>query len=120
MTQDKSGSIDEQVDRVAKAGWLAVGLSQLDLAEVFDTAIHQRDDGGSTGMSSSRLSKIARVLDVPVHSDGRSPGDTKLEGRNPSSVGSFGSLHSLLALSLLQAFNELTDQRAKIVLVQIA
>jgi transcriptional regulator with XRE-family HTH domain len=94
-----SDGTDRHIDQLVKARWLAIGLSQTNLAEVLDAAFQQKlkDDNGSNAVDAGDLTQIAQALDIPV-----------------------GSLQSLLALRLLRAFQELTDQRTKEVLVQLA
>jgi|SRR5664279_5051022 len=110
MTENTS---DGQIDRLVKARWLAVGLSQSDLAEVLGAAI--RPAGDHDGLDSSRLTEIAAALELPtdlLDHDGaalrRAPGQE------------FGPLQALLDLRLLRAFRNLEDLRTKRLLVQLA
>jgi transcriptional regulator with XRE-family HTH domain len=112
MTGD---GIDERMERLLKAGWLAIGLSQTDLAEVLDT-FQQAQKDGSNEVDSGRLIQVAEALDIPVDSILGRPGQEEQD--LPAKT--LGSLQSLLALRLLRAFQELTDQRTKEVLVQLA
>jgi len=64
MTGD---GIDERMERLLKAGWLAIGLSQTDLAEVLDT-FQQAQKDGSNEVDSGRLIQVAEALDIPVDS----------------------------------------------------
>jgi transcriptional regulator with XRE-family HTH domain len=118
MTQQESNVIDGHIDEIVKAKWLAMGLSQSDLAEVLGQI--QNDDKASNGTSAGRLMQIAEALNVPVTFFHRQPGTTGQEERDLSSIAPLDSLQSLLALRLLQAFHELTDQGAREVLVQLA
>jgi hypothetical protein len=108
---------DGQMDRLLKARWLAVGLSQSDLVEVLGAAIMPagEDDGRSGGLDPSRMTEIAAALELPVdplEHDGaasrRSPGQQ------------FDPLQALQDLRLLRAFRNLEDLRTRRLLVQLA
>jgi transcriptional regulator with XRE-family HTH domain len=108
---------DGQIDRLVKARWLAIGLSQSDLAEVLGAAIRPLDeDGGrSDGLDSSRLAEIAEALELPVDllgHDGAAP--------RHAPEHEFEPLQALLDLRLLRAFRDLRDLRTKRLLVQLA
>jgi transcriptional regulator with XRE-family HTH domain len=111
--------IDAQIDQLVKARWLAIGLSQTDLAEVLGAASQQnRKDGNrSNGVDAGRLMQVAESLDIPIASVPTGAGQ---EGRSLSSVDTLNSLQPLLELRLLRAFNELQDQRTKQTLVHLA
>jgi transcriptional regulator with XRE-family HTH domain len=118
-----TNATDQHIDRLLKARWLAIGLSQSDLAEVLDAAFKQtqKDANGSNGADTSRLMQIAEALDIPVDFFcGQVAVRTSQEEQNPSSAETFGSLHSLLELRLLRAFHELSEQRTKRLLVHLA
>jgi transcriptional regulator with XRE-family HTH domain len=115
MTGD---GINERMDRLVKARWLAIGLSQTDLAEVLDT-FQQVQKDGSNEVDAGRLIQVAEALDIPVDSIHSSTVRTRQE-EQALPAKTLGSLQSLLALRLLRAFQELTDQRTKEVLVQLA
>jgi transcriptional regulator with XRE-family HTH domain len=113
---------DGQIDQLVKARWLAIGLSQTDLAEVLDAAFKQaqRDSNGSNDGSTARLMQVAAALDIPLDFF-RSPAVKTRPGEpEPSCPGTFGSLHALLELRLLRAFQELRDHRTKRMLVHLA
>ena len=108
---------DGQMDRLVKAQWLAIGLSQSDLAEVLGAAIRpEGEDGARSGSAdSARMAEIAEALELPaglLARDGaatlRSPG----QGLDP--------MQALLDLRLLRAFRDLQDLRTKRLLVQLA
>jgi transcriptional regulator with XRE-family HTH domain len=114
---------DGQIDRLVKARWLAIGLSQTDLADVLGAAFDQarRDGSKLNGADASRLMQVAEALDIPVelfHSHaGMEPDepDAALAERD-----SINSLQSLLELRLLRAFHELRDHRTRRTLVYLA
>jgi len=109
---------DGHIDRLVKAGWLAIGVSQSDLAEVLDAAFQpgQNDGNGSNGTDANRLLQVAEALDF-LH--GHAVG---VEQREPDGLlaQNASSLQSLLELRLLRAFNELSDHRTKRMLVHLA
>ena len=115
------GGIDGPLDQLVKARWLAIGLSQTDLAEVLGAASSQtlKDDSGADGADARRLMQVAEELDIPMdlfHSPALGAGpngsDHSAEPR--------GSLQSLLELRLLRAFHELRDHRTKRMLIRLA
>jgi hypothetical protein len=110
------GGTDGRVDQLVKAGWLAIGLSPTDLAEVLGTAFQQtqKDGNGSSGVDAGRLTQVAEALDIPA--------DFRTGPQEPefSSAQGFGVLQSLLELRLLRAFHELDDRRTKQALVHLA
>jgi transcriptional regulator with XRE-family HTH domain len=114
---------DGQIDQLVKAGWLAIGLSQADLAEVLDVALQQppEDGNGPNGIDRARLMQIAEALGIPFelfcHRRPASAGQQ--EGELASAPG-LDSLQSFLGLRLLRAFYELRDHRTKRMLVHLA
>ena len=121
MTQKEGNATDDgQIDQIIKARWLAIGLSETDLAEVLGLASRQNDDNGANETGTERLVQIAAALDVPVDVLFHRPGKTQQNGWELSSLSPFTPLQSLLALRLLRAFHALTDQGAKEVVVQLA
>ena len=109
---------DGHIDRLVKARWLAIGVSQSDLAEVLDAAFQQgqNDGNGSNGTDANRLLQVAEALDF-LHGHAVS-----VEQREPDGLlaQNASSLQSLLELRLLRAFNELSDNRTKRMLVHLA
>jgi transcriptional regulator with XRE-family HTH domain len=107
------------IDRLVKARWLAIGLSQTDLAEVLDAASQQtqKDSSEPPGVDARRLLQVAEALDISlncVHAVKTEPEPA------PPSTQDINSLQSLLELRLLRAFHELRDDRAKRMLVHLA
>ena len=116
MTQTEENAIDGQIDQIIKARWLAIGLSETDLAEVLGLASQPDDDNAANETGAGRLVQIAEALDVPVDVLFHRPGKSQPNG----SLSPFTPLQSLLALRLLRAFHALTDQGTKEVVVQLA
>jgi transcriptional regulator with XRE-family HTH domain len=113
-----NGPTDGHIDQLVKARWLAIGLSQTDLAEVLDATFQQTADGnGSNGVDTDRLMQVAEALEIPADFF---YGKTIRTEQEASSAQCAGSLQSVLALRLMRAFQDLTDQRTKEVLVQLA
>jgi transcriptional regulator with XRE-family HTH domain len=113
---------DGRIDQLVKARWLAIGLSQTDLAEVLDAAFKQaqRDGNGSSDGGAARLMQVAAALDIPLDFFRSHAVKTRPEEPDPSCPETFGSLHALLELRLLRAFQELRDHRTKRMLVHLA
>ena len=114
--------IDGNIERLVKAGWLAIGLSQTDLAEVLGAAFqpNRKDGNGSNGVDAGRLMQVAEALDIPLDLFGSHAVKTKAEEPDLSAPGPSGSLNSLLELRLLRAFHELRDHPTKRMLVHLA
>jgi transcriptional regulator with XRE-family HTH domain len=117
-----NNATDGHIDQLVKARWLAIGLSQSDLAEVLDAAFKQtqRDGNGSNDGGAGRLMQVAEALDIPLDFFHSHAVKTDQEEPDLSSPETFGSLHSLLELRLLRAFHELRDHRTKRMLVHLA
>jgi transcriptional regulator with XRE-family HTH domain len=115
-------STDGQIDQLVKAGWLAIGLSQTDLAEVLDAAFQQPPEhgNGSNGVDRARLMQIAEALDIPFDFRQRQPATPEQPDRDLAPAPGLDSLQSFLGLRLLQAFCELRDHRTKRMLVHLA
>ena len=115
------GGIDGPLDQLVKARWLAIGLSQTDLAEVLGAASSQtqKDDSGADGADTRRLMQVAEELDITMdffHSPALGAGPNGSDhSADPRS-----SLQSLLELRLLRAFHELRDHRTKRMLIRLA
>jgi transcriptional regulator with XRE-family HTH domain len=116
------GETDGHIERLVKARWLAIGLSQADLAEVLDAAFRQtrKDGNGSNGVDAGRLMQVAEALDIPPDLFRGHAVKTAAEETDLLSGEAAISLHSLFELRLLRAFHELKDQRTKRMLVHLA
>jgi transcriptional regulator with XRE-family HTH domain len=114
MTGDTS---EGHLDQLVKARWLAIGLSQSDLAEVLGAAIkYTSADGDASRAAAGRLMQIAGALGFSPNFV-RSSAET---GQEHSPEQSSVSLQSLLDLRLLRAFRELQDHRSKRMLIHLA
>ena len=113
---------DGHIDQLVRARWLAIGLSQTDLAEVLDAAFRQtrKDGNGSNGADAGRLMQVAEALDIPLDLFRSEAVKTAEEETDLSSGEAAMSLQSLFELRLLRAFHELRDQRTKRMLVHLA
>ena len=109
---------DGHIDRLVKARWLAIGVSQSDLAEVLDAAFQQAQNDGnvSNGVDANRLLQVAEALDF-LHGHAVNIEQREADGLLAQNA---GSLQSLLELRLLRAFNELSDHRTRRMLVHLA
>jgi transcriptional regulator with XRE-family HTH domain len=115
------GATDSRVDQFVKARWLAIGLSQTDLAEVLGGTFQQtpEDGNGSNGIDADRLMQVAEALQVPVDLLYSQAIGTERDAQDLSSA-QRNSLQSVLALRLLRAFRDMTDLRTKEVLILLA
>ena len=128
---------DAQIDRLVKAGWLKMGLSPNDLAEVFDAVLQPRtrQDRDEGQVDADRLTAIGHALEMPIDTvrhKGRGtsqPDAGQPEARQPEtgqpSAGSAPvdlslSMLSLLELRLLRAFCQLQDPRTRRLLIHLA
>jgi len=112
---------EAHLDQLVKARWLAIGLSQTDLAEVLDAAFKQTQrDGTGSNDGAGRLMQVAEALDIPLDFFGSHAVKTKAEEPDLSAPETSGSLNSLLELRLLRAFHELRDHPTKRMLVHLA
>jgi hypothetical protein len=116
-----SKSTDGQIDQLVKARWLALGLSQSDLAEVLAGALEpaHKDGSGSDCVDKDRLMQVADALEIPIDFSAGAAVRAKPERRGSSSL-PFNSSHSLLELRLLRAFHEVEDHRTKRMLIHLA
>ncbi len=112
---------DGQIDRLVKARWMAIGVSQSDLAEVLGAALQQaqQDANGSEEVLAGRLMQVAEALDIPIELF-RNHADPAERRKSDAASQHAGSVQSLLELRLLLAFNELRDDRTKRMLVHLA
>jgi transcriptional regulator with XRE-family HTH domain len=107
-----------RIDQLVKARWLALGLSQTDLAEILNAALEpaHKDGNGSDYVDKGRLMQVADALEIPIDfSAARAEPE-----RESLSSHSFNSSHSLLELRLLRAFHELQDPRTRRMLIHLA
>ena len=111
-----SKSTDGQIDQLVKARWLALGLSQDDLAEVLAGQPTPKTNNGSRRISVGRLMQVADALGVSHDLfEGLSP-STKPQSGNANA----DTMQALLELRLLRVFRELQDNNTKRMLIQLA
>ncbi len=133
-----SGSTsDRQLDRLVKAGWLKIGLSQDDLAEVLDAVLRPlvRDDGEAGHIGVDRLAEIGHAIGIPLDIfRPKGPGTeqprteqprteqsrTEQPGTEQPALYPVDLSLSLLELRLLRAFCQLRDHRTKRLLIHLA
>ena len=108
-----SNSTDAQIDQLLKARWLALGLSQKDLAEVLQPEAKTRN--GSRRPDVARLMQVADALGVS-HDLFQGLTLRKVEDVDADNA----AMQALLELRLLRVFRELADHNAKQMLIQLA
>jgi hypothetical protein len=133
---------DAQIDRLVKAGWLKMGLSPNDLAEMFDAVLQPRtrQDRDEGQVDADRLTAIGHALEMPIDTvrhkgrgtsqpDAGQPEAGQPEAGQPEAgqpgAGSAPvdlslSMLSLLELRLLRAFCQLQDPRTRRLLIHLA
>lgn len=99
--------VGERIQALRKAK----GLSQTALGKAVGVTFQQiqKYENGLNRVGASRLSDIARILEVPVSAllDGDDGGDVE------ERVEAFGFLHTYGAVDLLRAFNAIDDDRTR-------
>jgi hypothetical protein len=113
---------DGQTDRLIRARWREIGLSQADLATLLDAAFQPPATDGDrpAGPDAGRLAQVAAALGMPAHFGRDNLAAGSREKLAPSSAEGLGPQQSLLELRLLRAFSELRDPRARCMLVYLA
>lgn len=109
----KSG--DGPIDQIVKARWLAIGLSQDDLAEVLGAVGQAKTGNGSRRPDARRLMQVADALGLS-HDLFQGLTLRKVEDHNADNA----AMQALLELRLLRVFRELHDHSAKRMLIQLA
>jgi|KBSMisStandDraft_5_1062788.scaffolds.fasta_scaffold33296_3 transcriptional regulator with XRE-family HTH domain len=116
-----SKSTDGQIDQLVKAKWLALGLSQSDLAEVLGASAQQAPKGanGSIRIDAGRLMQVADALGVSPdlfsgHASAAKPQRAESFAADPA------TMQALLELRLLRVFREVQDHNTKRVLIHLA
>jgi transcriptional regulator with XRE-family HTH domain len=110
-----SNSTEGPIDQLVKARWLALGLSQKDLAEVLQPAA--RAANGSGRPDAGRLMQVADALGVSHELfQGLAPAARKAESFGTDSE----TMQTLLELRLLRVFRELQDHNTRRMLIQLA
>ncbi|MBR1197134.1 helix-turn-helix transcriptional regulator [Bradyrhizobium sp. AUGA SZCCT0240] len=114
-----SKSTDGQIDQLVKARWLALGLSQNDLAEVLAGQPTPKANNGSGRVSVGRLMQVADALGVSHDLfEGLSPSTRPQKPQSGNA--SADTMQALLELRLLRVFRELQDNNTKRMLIQLA
>jgi transcriptional regulator with XRE-family HTH domain len=114
---------DGHIDRLVKEGWLRIGLSQSDLAEVLDAALRQSPKQDGAGRNDiDRLMQIGQALDMSIdvlrHQDEKTETEPLVTSVLPADLPH--SVLSLLELRLLRAFCQLRDYRTRRLLIELA
>jgi transcriptional regulator with XRE-family HTH domain len=114
-----SNSTDGQIDQLVKARWLALGLSQKDLAEVLGARGQpaSKTANGSRRPDVERLMQVADALGV---SHDLFQGLTTTLRKVEDCEADNAAMQALLELRLLRVFRELADHSAKQMLIQLA
>jgi transcriptional regulator with XRE-family HTH domain len=110
---------DGQIDQLVKARWLALGLSQDDLAEVLGARGQPapKPGNGAGRADAGRLMQVAEALGVSHDLfQGLAPAPRKPD----CATGESDAMQALLELRLLRLFRELRDHNAKRMLIQLA
>jgi len=114
-----SGKSTDGLDQLVKARWLALGLSQNDLAEVLGAPGQPapKPTNGSARADVGRLMQVADALGVSHDLfQGLAPASRKPD----CSTSESDTVQALLELRLLRLFRELEDHNAKRMLIQLA
>ena len=114
-----SGKSTDGLDQLVKARWLALGLSQNDLAEVLGAPGQPapKPTNGSARADVGRLMQVADALGVSHDLfQGLAPALRKPD----CSTSESDTVQALLELRLLRLFRELEDHNAKRMLIQLA
>jgi hypothetical protein len=118
---------DAQIDRLVKAGWLKMGLSPNDLADVLDAVLQPRtrQNTDEDRVGADRLTEIGHALEMPIDAvrpKGPATGqpDAGQAEAALSPVDLSLSVLSLLELRLLRAFCQLQDPRTRRLLIHLA
>jgi hypothetical protein len=123
---------DAQIDRLVKAGWLKMGLSPNDLAEMFDAVLQPRtrQDRDEGQVDADRLTAIGHALEMPIDTVRHKGRGTSQPDAGQPEAGQPGagsapvdlslSMLSLLELRLLRAFCQLQDPRTRRLLIHLA
>ena len=114
-----SNSTDGQIDQLLKARWLALGLSQDDLAEVLG-ALSQRAPKPGNGAGHADVGRLMQVADALGVSHDLFQGLSPAAHRPDRSPAEAETMQALLELRLLRLFRELRDHNAKRMLIQLA
>jgi transcriptional regulator with XRE-family HTH domain len=118
LSQAMSKSSDGHIDELVKAKWLALGLSQADLAEVLGAAPALKKADGSDGVELARVMHLADALGISPDLFNGHANRARRTKQEPSPARD-ESLQSLLELRLLRVFRELQDNNTKRMLIEL-
>ena len=107
----------QQIDQLVKARWLAIGLSQHDLAEVLGAPAQGAPKNTNGRVSAGRLMQVADALGV---SHDLFQGLSRSTTPPQSGTANSDTVQALIELRLLRVFRELQDNNTKRVLIQLA
>ena len=112
-----SNSTDGHIEQLVKARWLALGLSQSDLAEILGAPGQpaSKTTNGSRRPDVGRLMQVADALGVS-HDLFQGLTLRKVEDVDADNA----AMQALLELRLLRVFREVADNNAKQMLIQLA
>jgi transcriptional regulator with XRE-family HTH domain len=119
MGTRKANPVDAEVGRRIKLQRLSAGWSQTELGEKVGVTFQQvqKYERGQTRVGASRLTQIAKVLNVPVAEFFET---AKPASKHESFAQSpLDLLSQPLALKLLQLFSEITDRDMRQTIVQL-
>ncbi len=112
-----SNSTEGPIDQLVKARWLALGLSQKDLAEVLQPAA--KAGNGSGRPDAGRLMQVADALGISHELfQGLAPAARKSESFDTNT--DTETMQTLLELRLLRVFRELQQHDSRRMLIQLA
>ena len=116
-----SNSTEGPIDQLVKARWLALGLSQKDLAEVLQPGA--KAGNGSGRPDAGRLMQVADALGISHELfQGLAPAARKSESfdTNTNTDTDTETMQTLLELRLLRVFRELQQHDSRRMLIQLA
>jgi len=114
-----SNSTEGPIDQLVKARWLALGLSQKDLAEVLQPGA--KAGNGSGRPDAGRLMQVADALGISHELfQGLAPAARKSESFNTNTDTDTETMQTLLELRLLRVFRELQQHDSRRMLIQLA
>jgi len=112
-------STDGQIDQLVKARWLALGLSQSDLAEVLGAPGQPAPKPGN-GASRADVGRLMQVADALGVSHDLFQGLAPATRKAASSPAEAETMQALLELRLLRLFRGMQDHNARRTLIQLA
>ena len=114
--------VDKHVGSRVKMRRLMLGMSQEKLGDALGLTFQQvqKYEKGTNRMGSSRLQQISNILKVPVTFFFEAvPGQSKLDGKAPSSTYVSDFLASSDGLSLIKAFMKIKNPKARRCIVNL-